>query len=175
MIYMLANNDKFNVTRLMNIVHVDDIVIHFNTHIFLKRLIDLKCTHSLFFNWSFEGVEKYCNSGLNVSNIYHFSRVPLPRQIDKHWKYFDRYTTVDKIVKLPCTIDCGPWIKPDGISPGKEVSIGCKAVHYFLGSGVHGHEITLAGFSFEGCNNHPWEYESAYYSTHGVKILTASI
>lgn len=158
--YLLANNASFDIDSIRGIVRAEDEVIHFNKHIFLEQLIDLKCKHSLFFNFPWEGVEEYLKGGYEVDNIYYFTLTPLPEEIDKWWKHNNRYESVQSIINSTKSIDCGLW---DNISPSDKIyTIGFKAVYYFIETGSCSEEISLVGFNHTGCNKHPWREEKKY-------------
>lgn len=171
MIFLLANNNHFDIRLLTSMVHPGDEIIHFNKHIFLKSLDNINCIQSVFFNFSFEGIEELMNSNVHVHNVYHFSIPDLPDHVDKHWRFFDRYNTVEELPSRFNTIDCGPWVDPVDKPPGKVLSIGFRVVYNLLQNGTSGQNLTLAGFSFTGCSKHPWSYELNYCRLNNIVML----
>lgn len=174
MIFLLANNKHFDIKLLTSTVQPGDEIIHFNKHIFLKGLKDINCKQSIFFNFSFEGIEELMNSDIHVHNVYHFTIEELPTHVDKHWRFFDRYNTVEKLSRRFNTIDCGPWVDPVDKPPGKVLSIGFRVVHNLLKNGSKGNGLTLVGFSFRGCKIHPWAYELNYCLSNNIIMLNST-
>lgn len=172
MIYLVANNEKFNVNKLQSSIQPQDTIIEFNTHIHHDSLNQLyNCKRAIFFNHPYEGIEAAMNIIDKFDNIYCY--LPggcLTRELEKRWKHLNRVKTISELHKKSNCV-----IVPVNVDHAK-FSIGTKAMYYFLRDKSNVGNITLCGFTFTGYAGHPFPREHRFalrtIKAHKLNIIT---
>jgi len=187
--YIIANNPKFDISKVAERLNEGDTVIHLNKHTKWEELrhypIYSKCSHEIFFNIAMKGIRPYRRHPNAFSKVYwanqHRSRtVPYPyrgKRVSQLLKRGDSKAAVELYFKKESSaVTCvfyGSRSTLDvcmNLPQGRKWSGGHKALRYLLKS-MEPHCIKLAGFSFHGCHGHPWDAEKKFSQRREIEII----
>ena len=188
--YIIANNPKFDISKVAKRLNEGDTVIHLNKHIGWGKLrrhpISSKCSHEIFFNFKMWGIDTYRRHPNDFSKVYWASqhryltipRSKRPKRVSQLIIMASRKDNpiavdrlLDKAVKLYFKKESSAVTRVRYKSPSKKRwSAGHKMLRYLLQS-TEPHNIKLAGFSFEGHHVHPWHLEKKFSRRREIEII----
>jgi len=178
--YIIANNSKFNLSKVGERLKEGDTVMHLNTHFGWQKLqqhsISLKCTHEIFFNFKMAGIGPYRQRSDAFSKVYWSCKTEAASTVPDPYRDESISQLIEKgdskaALKLYFNKESTAVIPVLYTSRAEQKwSVGHKALRYLLRS-MEPHCIKLAGFSFHGWGGHRWKAEELFSQDNEIETI----